>query len=617
MQIINESTVVVFTYEELKEALEKPNNYKYIYFGANITLTNGITISNTKENVIIDGTYNGVIYTLEDKKSASSSDTININSNFIKNVTVQNLNIIGYNYYGVIYVPESNNYANTIVEYNNITYKGPQISFHPSGLTRFINSNITIEDSYATGNEVAEANKVEIGKITTITHKSTGNSSFWFRNSNPSLTILAGATVNFTSKNRELFYGPTNLTLTLEKNATFNIKTKNGMAYGTFGTGTTNIYESATLKISQTTKNSNYATWYSYGPITIDQGSLVIINNFSNISSSNYNISFQNKDCSLTLKNPKEIVLYNDIANIINTTSSIPFDFEFNRLNLFETPIKIEEAISENTLPTYSWYKKDPSIIKGTFDSKTVTITSNNYTSEELKELPDLTNFIFQNKKIMSIGSFPINLNPITDQDTTISGKTEAFASLLIQYDDKNMISVADKDGNFTSEIGTTLPIGTIIKVTAKKENYPIYHTKIVEIVYPGEINIISATEKISFNLTPIKTSPIICPRLTPLTVTVTDFRINKTNWKIYASIDNDPISKTGEILKDSLIFIDNGENITTLSNAPTLVYTNNDNTNDETIVTWDDDKGILLKITNPLINNMEYETTINWTLEE
>lgn len=39
------------------------------------------------------------------------------------------MDIKGYNYYGVIYIPESNPYANTVIEYNNITYEGPQMIF--------------------------------------------------------------------------------------------------------------------------------------------------------------------------------------------------------------------------------------------------------------------------------------------------------------------------------------------------------------------------------------------------------------------------------------------------------------------------------------------------------
>lgn len=44
MTIINDTSVVVFTSEELKTILEQNNSYAHIYFGANITLTSGIKI---------------------------------------------------------------------------------------------------------------------------------------------------------------------------------------------------------------------------------------------------------------------------------------------------------------------------------------------------------------------------------------------------------------------------------------------------------------------------------------------------------------------------------------------------------------------------------------------
>lgn len=214
MAIINDATVVVFTSEELKTVLEQNNSYTHIYFGANITLTSGIKIASTKTNIIIDGTYQDARYTYEDMKNLSASNTINVTSSNTTKVTVQNMDIKGYNYYGVIYVPESNTYANTVIEYNNITYEGPQMIFHPNGLTRIISSKITIGDaSTTTGNEVAECNKVEIGGNTTIIHTSKSNSSFWFRNTNPSFTILENASVTFTSESREFLYGTNALTL--------------------------------------------------------------------------------------------------------------------------------------------------------------------------------------------------------------------------------------------------------------------------------------------------------------------------------------------------------------------------------------------------------------------
>ena len=136
MTIINGTTVVVFSSAELKEALENNNGYTYIYFGSNITLTSGILISSNKSEVIIDGTYNDIIYEYVDQKKLGTGDGIRVNSALNKKVTVKNMKVVGYNYYGIIYVPESNTFKDTVIEYNNINYVGPQISFNPSGLTR-------------------------------------------------------------------------------------------------------------------------------------------------------------------------------------------------------------------------------------------------------------------------------------------------------------------------------------------------------------------------------------------------------------------------------------------------------------------------------------------------
>lgn len=618
MTIINESTVVVYSYEELKQVLEGNNNYTLIYFGDDITITKGITISSNKANVVIDGLYNNVRHKYIDKKSVSTADVITVTSS-TKYVIVKNMDITGYNYYGVIYVPDSTTYKDIITEYNNITYVGPQISFHPFGLTRFISCDITIQDNYATGNEVAECNKIELGGNTTILHKSNGNSSFWFRNSNPSLTILNDAIVNFTSEKRELFYGVNNLNFTVSKNAKFYVTVYRGLAYNNFGTLDTLIDDNAIFSLKQTAHVGSYATWYSYGSITLNNNSVLsIINDYSSITSSNYNISFQTSNSNLFLNNPYKVILYNKVANIINTSNTINFDFSFTRLNLFDKQIEINSEISENTLPTYSWYKNELSNITGTFTNNIATIKSNNYNEEELANLPSLSNFVFQNKKILSIGDFKIHMNALTDKDTEIKGITEPLASLLIKYNDVNTVTKADAGGFFSTSI-PELPIGTIITIISKMDNDLIYHTKEIEIVFSGELILDSATKVISFTLDPIKKDPIICPRKDELDVIVTDSRVNSTNWKLYASINNDPISKEGNVLKDSLVFIDDNNTITPLSTTPLLVYTGTNNNNEIKItnVTWDDDKGILLKINDTLINGVEYSSIITWKIEE
>ena len=620
LKVISDSKVAIYSYEELKEVLQGDNNYSIIYLASNITLLGGINISKTKLNVTIDGTYDNIVHTLEDKKSASASDTISASSNTLK-VTVQNMNIIGYNYYGIIYVPENSAYKNVEVEYSNITYVGPQISFHPTGLTRFMNSNITIETGYLAGNEVCECNKIEIGGITTIIHKSTSNSSFWFRSSNPYLKILKDSVVDFSSINRELFYGVNDLNLTIDANSKFYVTTHNGMAYSTFGTLNTVIGENSTFIIKQTGTNGSNATWNSYGTITVNNNAtLQIVNNYSGIASSNYNIYFRSANSGFILNNPKKIFLYNSMANVIYTSSNIPFNFKYTRINLFNKALDIDTKLSLSSLPDFSWYKDDDlSIVSGKFSSSKCEIESNNYTTLELDKLPSLDNFVFANKKIFTIGDVNIRMNALTDKDTKIEGITKENSEVLIEYNDIVEVVSADDSGYFSYSYNDALPIGTIITLTVKEKDEFIYHTKVVQIVYSGELTLDDATKLILFKYVPLSLDPIICPRATSLDLTVTDSRVESTNWKLYASINENPKSDSNIELKNSLVYVDESGNITPLSSNKTLVYTGskNDGSIKVTNVSFKENEGILLKVNDVLINNLEYKTDIIWSIEE
>lgn len=616
MTIIDENTVVVNTSAELKNILENNNTYNYIYFGSNITLTSGIIISSTKTNITIDGTYENITYEFTDLKSTGAADTIRVNS-VINKITIKNMKITGYNYYGVIYVPEEAKYKDVITEYNNISYLGPQISFHPYGLTRFIDVNIEIQDNYAVGNEVAECNKIEIGGTSTITHKSTGNSSFWFRNSNPYLKILPNSTVHFTSVNRELYYGITNLEFDIGHSSSFYITTKNGMGYGTFGTGITTLEENALLNIKQTSRNDSYPTWYSYGSITLNNGSILeIINDYTSITSSNYNIYFNGSNTGFYLNNPEKVILYNKVANVLYTNNTVPFNFNFNRINLFDSAIDINSDITKDTLPT-SWYKNTSSNITGTFTNSKTTITSNNYTESELTTLPSLDKFIINNKKIISIGDFILHVDALTDTDTIVKGSTNVNSSILIEYENESTVVKVGEDGTYSYTLPNTLPIGTKITFNTKLQNEPIYNTKIIEIVYSGELVIDDATKTIKFILDPISLNPILCPKDNELIINITDSRIHSFNWKLYASINHD-LSNSNDILEKAIVLKKDDE-ILVLDNEPKLIYTGEDNNGitKTTQIIFNKDEGILLCINNPVKNNIVYSAIITYTIEE
>lgn len=117
-----------------------------------------------------------------------------------------------------------------------------------------------------------------------------------------------------------------------------------------------NLSASNTINVSSSTiaKNGNYATWYSYGSLTLEENSsLIIINNFDNIGTSNHNIFFSSADASFNVYNPKEIILYNTTANCITTNDTTNYNFDFSRINLFTNSVSMSDNISTDNLPTY------------------------------------------------------------------------------------------------------------------------------------------------------------------------------------------------------------------------------------------------------------------------
>ena len=231
---INDTTVAVETSAELKSVLEGDNNINLIYLANDITLAQGITILGSKTQVTIDGLYptdnTGVIHTYTDMNSAGSADAIGVRTTSSIHVTVQNLNVVGKNYYGLIFVSETSAHQNVVVTYKNITYNGPQITYHPSGLSIYQDLTVNIIDSTASvANEIAEAGQIQIGGKTTIIHNSTGDSA------NKIITLNETPTLLFTGSSNEGYTKTTDISWSEKTGILFKIidPLYNGETYST------------------------------------------------------------------------------------------------------------------------------------------------------------------------------------------------------------------------------------------------------------------------------------------------------------------------------------------------------------------------------------------------
>lgn len=179
---------------------------------------------------------------------------------------------------------EATSHQDVVITYKNITYNGPQITYHPSGLSIYENLNINIIDSTAcVANEVAEASKLQIGGKTTITHNSVGNSTFWFRGTSPYLEILKDAEV-FITTTRDIVYTGSYLTFTINANANLAITSKYGFFRDNSHQASSILLDKASnLSIIQTQTNGSNATISCRGAFTIsEKASLYIEANYKN-----------------------------------------------------------------------------------------------------------------------------------------------------------------------------------------------------------------------------------------------------------------------------------------------------------------------------------------------
>ncbi len=617
---MNNKVIIVYSGSDLKQVLEDNNGFNYIYLGSNITLDSGIVINEEKENIIIDGTYNGTTYTLTGMNSILESDTISVNvSN--KKIEIRNMKIIYTNIYGVVYVPLNKSYNQTIIIYNNVTFNGTQLSFNPYGTTQIIDSNITIEDTNSiSAQEVCESNQVIIGGSTNITNKSLNNPLFYFRNdtSNPTIIFLCKSEIIISSDNEDFMNGTNKLNFTILHDTNINLVTSNGFA-ATSVCGANNVLIDERVHFTFIEKNhQRIPMWNIFGTFTMKKDStLELINSYTKTPSDNYNIHFKGTKSKLILDNPKSLSIYTKNANVIYTNNPITFNIKTRRINMWTNSKELNSAGGINDLPEYSWYKDNELInIEGTITKDSTTITKHNFTEEELNKLPDLNNFSFQNKKEFSVGTSVINVHQINATKNTISGHTTSFADVLIKYNNKEEIVNADENGLFT--YNDTINDNTDIEIISNISGSFIYETRKITSPYNGELSLLDITNQTEFSLTPISYNPIIIPRNKPLLIKIVDSRLNKTKWKIYAHIDEPLTSSLGYVLENALIFKKFSNEIITLNNTPTLVYEEENPTDGLILLNYSVEKGPLLDLTNDFLEiNEEYFSDINFKLEE
>lgn len=621
MKIISNKRVQVFTSDELKEILEGDNDYKFIYFGNDITLDSGICINGNKNDIVINGTYDGVRYKLTGMNSNERLDTIYVNSNNMQ-VQVKNVDIEYTNTYGVIYVPLENIGCVTI--YNNIKFNGTQLSFNPYGSTKIVDSIILLDETNnVPSQEVCESNQVIIGGKTNISSNSLNSPMFTFRNDTASCSFvfLCKSEVTISCSDRSFMNGTGKLNFTILHDTTVNLTTGNGFSeLPGYGANNVLIDERATFKFIEN-NHQRIPMWTILGSFTMKKDStLHVINSYDNTPSDNYNLHFKGNNQVLTLEEPREVVIYTKNANVIYANNSLTFKITCSRINMWNNSTALVNAGGIDNLPDYFWYKNNvPARFEGVLTSGMTAITSHNLAKDELSYLSDIGNFSFQSRKQFSIGSIPMNIHEISSTRLKISGHSRSFADILIKYNNVSEVVSCDYDGLFEYSLTTPIDDNTNVEITSNVPSSFIYETRRITSPHNGELSLLTPNNAISFVLSPFSTSPLLLPRNKALEILVVDSRVTRSNFRILAYINSPLKSSSGFIMENALVYKNFDDEIVVLDNTPRVVFTsvNDDESVFLTRITCSKEKGPLIDLSNNALEiNEEYFAVIYFVLE-
>lgn len=617
IQIINNSTVVVTSSDELKQAVSEDNGYDYIYLGSDIIATSGFVINSNKVKVTIDGTYNNVKYTYTNNLSLEA--TVIKASTTNKRIILKNMNIVSSHDYGVVYVPSHPNYSNVVVEYNNINFSGIELSQNYYGTTKIIDSLIDAKDTNNVSTQrVCDSNRIIIGGNTTITSSSSTNTVFFFNDVIPSyIKIVPNSNVSITT-NKELMNGTNRLDLIVGYGSEFLLTTGNGFAITTtHGARNVLIEEMANFTFIEKS-HQRVPMWNVFGDFIVKEGaSISVINTYMTTPTDNYNIYFKGTNQKFILDNPKYVNIYTKNANVVYTNNPVDFAFSFSRINMWIYALDYTSACGLDDTPALYWYKETtPAKITGVFNKDSTTVTSHNFTDTELSSISDINSFSFQGKKILTIGMLKINVHPITDSTNVISGHTIPYANVKIEYDNKSLAASADENGLFEANVDSAIAENTRVKITSCLNS--CFTERKVTTPFMGELTLLKATENIPFSMKMSSTNPIILPKKNETVVTVVDSRVNSTNWKLYLNYTNPMIESTGKVLIDSLLFKKFNNEEIFLKTTKKLIYESNDNGGVVNVsnITFSTDKGLFLRPSKDLLEDEDYSTIIVWSVE-
>ncbi|EUJ23149.1 hypothetical protein PGRAN_09461 [Listeria grandensis FSL F6-0971] len=489
------NTTVVTTFAQLQNVLTTGSGDVSIALGNNITLEKGTTVSKNITSLTIDGQG----YTLTENTAGAAAGTIYIGNAATKTVTMKNMNIVGKNYYGPVNTSDS--LRGITLNYQDVTYTGPQIIHNVGGYANFSGDNhVTITKVFSTGDkaqEFSEATGVNVSGKLVIDHGGTSDSTFWFGYANyvPTfLNIEDDAEVSVLVRNTDMFYLDNSATkpfsLTVGKNAKFDVVTNKdlfrtssmGAKNMTFGEG------SETTMTRHSTKSKeliNLKSGSNPGTMVVNKGAKVKLNNETGpvVSGSS--------NSSISLNDPDEVTFQGNIGSLLKYSGAFGFSAQNVKAWNNSTGAGVPMFTANHAVD------KDALVASGVATGTgAVNITTTNDNS--VRNIPFTAAGTLTFSSDATVIAAP-KVDTVTNMDTVVKGTGESGKKVNVKLPNGSVYTgTVDDNGNYSvaipkQEIGATISVW--LSDTGGNVS-PTATTKVIASTIPATLNDITDQSK-------------------------------------------------------------------------------------------------------------------------
>jgi len=619
-QPIDTTSVIVYTGQELKDAIVNNNRYTTIYLGNDITIPDGgIAVTSAKPNFTICGRPPGSAdrYTLydADNNHADQTQTIRV-AGFAANITLRDIDLFGRNYYGVVSINDTDLTYGSILTYENATYIGPQMAYCRNATLRLIDFVFTTAKNGSTETqEVAETRFLELGGNVVI-NKTAPHACFWFLHTTASITVLENANVQINTTLYGFYTDATRLDMTIKQGAALTMTTATGIMNNNMSLTTVTLEENAAFRATRS-DSTNYTMLRIGDTLTVGSGATLDLR--KSTTDSHPVIRMLNSNARIQFSDPQRVLLYNAAGSGI-----IVFDHNSGSMSLSAEVINRWSASgtacvdSISNMPANIWHKLDFSLETVTMTTKGSSVTSNVGTDEAWDTSLTSSNFIPGSDRLLVFGRHYLNINTVVEDDTSVSGLSGPNAAVVIEKMQSGSSSqigagAADAAGVFNIEVTGDLIAGDTLRFMCNNDFLKFRDFTVVQ----GRLKFDFVPDQLPFEDTRLSDEAQVVYRKDPnWSITVYDSRVDGGTWSIYASLPDGGLrAPSGSTLDTALVYVDEGGGSTPLSSAGVKVASIAASDTTRTTVSWAANRGLLLFMA-PYEGTPEiYSCTIEWTL--